>query len=68
MEALCPISLPIPTLFAAVFGRTFLDEYRRQRPVGEILFELRRKLLLGNNPLGLWYSLQCPLDVQAPRT
>jgi hypothetical protein len=59
-------SFPIPTLFAAVFGRTFLDEYRKRRPLGEILFDLRRKLLERNNPLGLWYSLQCPLDVQAP--
>jgi hypothetical protein len=59
-------SFPIPTLFAAMFARTFLDEYRKRRPLGEILFDLRRKLLERNNPLGLWYSLQCPLDVQAP--
>ena len=32
----------------------------------EILLNLRRELLAKNNPLGLWYSLQCPLDVKAP--
>jgi hypothetical protein len=60
-------SFSIPTLFAAVFARTFLERYARQETVGSILLDLRRKLLGQNNPLGLWYSLQCPLDVRAPR-
>ncbi len=60
-------SFSIPTLFAAVFAKTFLERYARQETVGSILFDLRRKLLGRNNPLGLWYSLQCPLDVRAPR-
>jgi hypothetical protein len=59
-------SFPIPTLFAAYFARAVLTEYDKRRPIGEIIFELRRVLLDQNNPLGLWYSIQCPLDVTAP--
>jgi hypothetical protein len=59
-------SFPIPTLFAAYFGSAVLTEYNKRRPIGEIIFELRRTLLDKNNPLGLWYSVQCPLDVTAP--
>jgi NTE family protein len=59
-------SFPIPTLFAAVFAKAFLTRYADHEPVGEILLNLRRELLAKNNPLGLWYSLQCPLDVRAP--
>jgi len=59
-------SFPIPTLFAAYFGKAVLTEYDKRRPIGEIIFELRRQLLDQNNPLGLWYSIQCPLDVTAP--
>jgi hypothetical protein len=59
-------SFSIPTLFAAVFAKSLLDQYVARRPIGEILFLLRRQLLERNNPLGLWYSLQCPLDVKAP--
>ena len=61
-------SFPVSTLFAALFGRAFLYEFTLGRPVGEILLGLRRRLLKSNNPLGLWYSLQCPLDLQAPET
>jgi hypothetical protein len=59
-------SFPIPTLFAAVFASAFLERYARQETVGSILLALRRQLLRQNNPLGLWYSLQCPLDLKAP--
>jgi hypothetical protein len=59
-------SYPIPTMFAAVFGNAWLREYMQRRPIGEILLDLRGQLLARNNPLGLWYSLQCPLDVSAP--
>jgi hypothetical protein len=59
-------SFPIPTMFAAVFGKAFMARYVDQQPVGRILFNWRRQLLEKNNPLGLWYSLQCPLDVRAP--
>lgn len=59
-------SFPIPMLFAAYFAKAVLTEYNKRRPIGEILFELRRTLLDQYNPLGLWYSIQCPLDVTAP--
>ncbi|WP_426613900.1 hypothetical protein [Bradyrhizobium sp. McL0616] len=59
-------SFPIPTLFAAVLARTFIERYAERIPVGKILFDLRRELLARDNPLGLWYSLQCPLDLKAP--
>lgn len=60
-------SFLIPTLFAAVFAKTFIERYVRQETVGSILLDLRRTLLRQSNPLGLWYSLQCPLDLRAPR-
>jgi hypothetical protein len=59
-------SFPVPTMFAAMFGNAFLTSYSKGQPVGKILLNLRRELLAKNNPLGLWYSLQCPLDVRAP--
>jgi predicted acylesterase/phospholipase RssA len=59
-------SFPIPTLFAALFAKTFLQRYAERQPIGRILFNLRRELLAKENPLGLWYSLQAPLDVKAP--
>jgi len=55
-----------PTLFAAVFAKTLIARYTDHQPIGQALFSLRRELLARNNPLGLWYSLQCPLDVKAP--
>jgi putative chitinase len=59
-------SFPVPTMFAAMFANAFLKAYAQRETVGETLLNLRRELLLKNNPLGLWYSLQCPLDVRAP--
>jgi hypothetical protein len=59
-------SFPIPTLFAAYFASAVMTEYNKRRPIGEIIFGLRRMLLEKDNPLGLWYSVQCPLDVIAP--
>ena len=59
-------SFPIPTLFAAYFAKAVLTGYDERKPIGEIIFALRRQLLDQNNPLGLWYSIQCPLDVTAP--
>jgi hypothetical protein len=43
-----------------------IARYTDHQPIGQALFSLRRELLARNNPLGLWYSLQCPLDVKAP--
>jgi hypothetical protein len=59
-------AFPIPTLFAAVFGKALLDRYAKGEPIGHALRELRQGLLKNNIPLGLWYSLQCPLDITAP--
>lgn len=60
-------SFPLPTRFATLFGCEFLDGYQRGMKVGELLLDLRRRLLRNNNPLGFFYTLQCPLDVQRPR-
>jgi hypothetical protein len=61
-------SFPVPTMFAAMFANAFLTAYANKQPVGKTLLALRRELLAKNNPLGLWYSLQCPLDVRAAET
>ena len=57
---------PLPIRFAAAFGEKVMDGYLAARPIGEILFEARRSLLDENIPLGLFYTLQCPLDILAP--
>jgi hypothetical protein len=59
-------AFPIPTLFAAVFGKAVIEEYAKRCPIGQVLFDLRGQLLDQGNALGLLYSLQCPLDVRAP--
>jgi hypothetical protein len=59
-------SFPVPIPFAAAFGKIFLENYMAGKPVGRTLLELRRNLLKREIPLGLFYSLQCPLDVCAP--
>jgi len=59
-------SFPIPTMFAARYANMFFDRYLMREPVGEIVYNMRQELLEKKNPLGLWYSLQCPLDVKAP--
>ena len=60
-------AFPIPILFAAAFGRNLMDKYIDGVPIGRALWELRRELLKQGNPLGLFYTLQCPLDVTAPQ-
>ncbi|MGE0449759.1 MAG: hypothetical protein AB7Q29_09270 [Vicinamibacterales bacterium] len=59
-------SFPLPTRFATLFGCAFLERYQRGGKVGDVLLDLRRTLLRDNNPLGFFYALQCPLDVQRP--
>jgi hypothetical protein len=63
-------SFAIPATFAAAFAneviRAYLEE--QDRTLGETLLELRRKYLKQQNPLGLFYSLQCPMDTTAPRS
>ncbi|MCG8454884.1 MAG: C25 family cysteine peptidase, partial [Holophagales bacterium] len=60
-------SFPVPTHFAAAFGRELLVAYARgKETIGEIVHRLRRTLLERGNPLGLLYSVQCPLEAKAP--
>lgn len=59
-------SFPVPATFAAAFGREIIQTYSTGGiPIGEVLLNLRRRLLNQKNPLGLFYSLQCPMDVAA---
>ncbi|WP_170065257.1 hypothetical protein, partial [Methylovulum psychrotolerans] len=59
-------TIEIPITFAAVFGVKILESYLEGGFLAQALFDLRRTLLNYNNPLGLFYSLQCPTDVSAP--
>ena len=59
-------SFPLPTRFATLFGCEFLEGYRGGARLGELLLNLRRRLLKDTNPLAFFYTLQCPLDVQRP--
>lgn len=63
-------SFTIPALFAAAFGNAMIHAYLQdsEKTIGETLLELRRKLLTQQNPLGLFYSLQCPMDLTAPKS
>ena len=56
----------IPATFAAAFGKKLIEAYLDGIPVGKAIYELRRELLKRNNPLGMFYSLQCPFYVTAP--
>jgi len=55
----------VPIKFAAAFGQEIMHRYLDGQAIGEALLDLRRMLLEHLNPLGLLYSLQCPLDVRA---
>jgi len=56
----------IPATFAAAFGKKIIEAYLDGIPVGKAIYELRKELLRRNNPLGMFYSLQCPFYVTAP--
>lgn len=58
-------TINIPATFAAAFGKCILERYLNRVPIGEALYKLRRELLEKENPLGLYYSLQCPINVTA---
>ena len=59
-------TIQIPATFAAAFGKKLIEAYLDGVPVGAAIYALRRELLMRNNPLGLFYSLQCPLYITAP--
>lgn len=59
-------SFPVPIRFAAAFGQEIISRYAKgAESVGDALFDLRRSLLARGNPLGLFYTLQCPMDIKA---
>jgi hypothetical protein len=48
----------IPASFADDFGRHFVSEFLKARPIGSILFEARKDYAQKYcNPFGLYYSL-----------
>ncbi len=58
-------TIQIPATFAAAFGREIIECYLRGLPIGPVLYQLRKQLVDRDNPLGLFYSLQCPVYVSA---
>jgi hypothetical protein len=61
-------TLPMPATFASAFGqRLILDYIKGDTAIGDVLLNLRRELFQYNNPLGLFYVLQCPWHVKAPK-
>ncbi|HEX8162883.1 MAG TPA: hypothetical protein VF538_13515 [Pyrinomonadaceae bacterium] len=60
-------TLPMPATFACAFGQQMIQNYLKgDETIGEVLLRLRRELSAQNNPLGLFYVLQCPSHVKAP--
>lgn len=55
--------IKIPATFAAAFGCEVIKAYLQGKPLGVVLFGLRRRLIDLGNPLGLFYSLQCPAEI-----
>lgn len=53
----------IPAAFAAAFGQQLIKRFLNGEPLGDALFDLRRHLLARHNPLGMFYSLQCHMDI-----
>ena len=51
----------MPATFAACFGCKLIKEYLSGSLIGDVLFSLRRELLDQRIPLGLLYTLQCPI-------
>jgi hypothetical protein len=59
-------TLPMPATFACAFGQQIIRDYLKgDETIGEVIMRLRRELLAQNNPLGLFYVLQCPSHVRA---
>lgn len=59
-------TIQIPATFAAAFGKNIIDSYLNHVPIGVAIYKLRRELVEKNNPLALFYSLQCPAYITAP--
>lgn len=60
-------NFPVPATFAAKFGGNIIQNYLQPptKTIGDVLLQERRRLLDHNNPLGLFYSLQCPMGITA---
>ncbi len=60
-------NFPVPAAFAAKFGWEILENYLQPptKTLGDVLLRERRRLLDAKNPLGLFYSLQCPMGITA---
>jgi|GEM_PF-806469 len=59
-------SFPVPIKFASAFGQEFIRRYvREKQTAGDALFDMRRELLGKGNPLGLFYTIQCPMDIKS---
>ncbi len=59
-------TIQIPATFAAAFGKRLIEMYLDGVAIGIAIHQLRRELIMNDNPLGLFYSLQCPYDITAP--
>jgi hypothetical protein len=55
----------VPILVGAVVGQRVIKSYLDGFSLGRALLDLTRSLLDRNNPVGLFYSLQCPMDFTA---
>jgi hypothetical protein len=57
-------SFTVPAPFAARFGCELILRYLKgEKPLGELLLEMRRRALDARMPLGLFYMLRCPADI-----
>lgn len=59
-------TIEIPATFAAAFGRRLIEAYLAGIPIGVAIYKMRQELLDRHNPLGMFYSLQCPFYITAP--
>jgi hypothetical protein len=59
-------AIEMPATFGAAFGCKLIERYLAGQPLGVAVYALRRELVKLGNPLGLFYSLQCPAEVTAP--
>jgi CHAT domain len=63
-EGMVASAFPVPIDAAAAFGQEVLRRYLHGEPIGDVLFNLRRSLILLGNPLGFFYTLHCPHDLR----
>ena len=57
-------SFPVPITFGSAFGQELIRRYLKDhQPIGQALYELRREQMMNGNPIGLFYTLQCPADI-----